>query len=54
MDIWHQRIAHTYVGALQHLPEAVTGIEIDDLDTNYDIKQLCKDCKLANALQQIS
>jgi hypothetical protein len=42
------------IGALRHLSEAVTGIEIDDLDANHDIKQPCEDCKLANAPQQIS
>jgi hypothetical protein len=54
MDIWHRRMAHTHIGALRHLSEAVTGIEIDDLDANHDIKQPCEDCKLANAPQQIS
>jgi hypothetical protein len=54
MDIWHQRMAHTHINTLRHLPEAVTGIKIDDLDANHESKQLYKDCKLANASQQIS
>lgn len=54
IDLWHQRMAHTHIDTLRHLPEAVTGVKIDDLDENHDFKQPCKDCKLANASQQIS
>jgi hypothetical protein len=49
-----RRMAHTQVDVLRHLPEAVAGIKIDDLDVNHDFKKPCEDCKLANAPQQIS
>ena len=47
-------MAYTYINTLQYLPEAVTGIKINNLDINHDSKQPYKDYKLVNMPQQIS
>jgi hypothetical protein len=54
MDLWHQRMGHTHIDALKHLPEAVTGIKITGIDADHRSKAACETCKISHAPQQIS
>lgn len=54
MATWHQRMAHAHKEALQHLPEATTGIQITNINTYQGEKSLCKDCKITHVIKQTS
>ncbi|KAI9036259.1 Ty1/Copia family ribonuclease HI [Aspergillus affinis] len=48
-------MAHLHWDALRHLPEAATGVQIDDFKAKQNIdKEKCEVCKVSYALRQIS
>ncbi|EDN09852.1 predicted protein [Histoplasma mississippiense (nom. inval.)] len=57
--IWHQRLGHPSMRAVEHLPIDAKGVQISDIKDiakNIDIedKELCEPCHLAKAKNQIS
>ncbi|CEL02103.1 hypothetical protein ASPCAL03275 [Aspergillus calidoustus] len=52
IDLWHQRMGHLNYEALEHLPEASTGVKM--LNRGSMGFQSCETCILSSADQQIS
>ncbi|CBF74296.1 uncharacterized protein ANIA_04289 [Aspergillus nidulans FGSC A4] len=49
-DIWHKQFGHLNHEAIRHLPNAVKGIQIDDVEP----PRSCETCKYSSAPRQIS
>ncbi|KAG5297937.1 repeat set, removed, reverse transcriptase-domain containing protein, Ty1/Copia family of RNase HI [Histoplasma ohiense] len=57
--IWHQRLGHPSMRAVEHLPIDAKGVQISDIkdivkNVDAEDKELCEPCHLANAKNQIS
>ncbi|EDN10858.1 predicted protein [Histoplasma mississippiense (nom. inval.)] len=57
--IWHQRLGHPSMRAVEHLPTDAKGVQISDIkdmakSNDIEDKELCEPCHLAKAKNQIS